>query len=230
MTATENPGRAALLADVRRALGRAGASETHHAAVAARLEARLRGPIPARTALPWDGLVDLFVTMSEQVGVEVRRLAKLDEVPGVFAARLAALEVGGGQVMAPHPLLRGLPWPGNDAPRAGPARGDDRAALTLAAGAVAETGTLIFVSGPEHPSNLAFLPELQIVVLRGGDLCATYEDFWDRRREAGAPTPATVNMITGASRTGDIEQIILLGAHGPKRVEILLVDDAPQAS
>lgn len=230
MTAPENPSRAALLADIRRALGRAGASDARRAAVAARLETRLRGPVPARTALPWDALIDLFVTMSEQVGAPVHRLATLDQVPGVFAARLAELGVGDGRVMAPHPLLRGLPWPGNDAPRAGPARGDDRAALTLAAGAVAETGTLIFVSGPEHPSNLAFLPEVQIVVLRGGDLSATYEDFWDRRREAGAPVPATVNMVTGPSRTGDIEQIILLGAHGPKRVEIMLVEDGPQAS
>lgn len=230
MTATEDPSRAALLADIRRALGRDDANDAQRAAVAARLETRLRGPIPARTALPWDALVDLFITMSEQVDVPVHRLAELGEVPRVFAARLAELAVGEERVMAPHPLLRGLPWAGNDAPRAGSARGDDRVALTLAAGAVAETGTLIFVSGPEHPSNLAFLPEVQIVVLRGGDLCATYEDFWDRRREAGAPTPATVNMVTGASRTGDIEQIILLGAHGPKRVEILLVDDVPQTA
>jgi L-lactate dehydrogenase complex protein LldG len=53
---------------------------------------------------------------------------------------------------------------------------------------------------------------------------AAYEDGWDRLREGGG-MPRAINFITGPSRTGDIEQRIELGAHGPRRLHIILVDD-----
>ena len=98
--------------------------------------------------------------------------------------------------------------------------------VTGAFAAVAETGTLMLVSGPEHPTTLNFLPDTHIVVLERNAVVGTYEEAWDRLRAAtgGAPLPRTVNFVTGPSRTGDIEMQIELGAHGPRRLHILLVE------
>ncbi|HUN47962.1 MAG TPA: LUD domain-containing protein, partial [Stellaceae bacterium] len=97
--------------------------------------------------------------------------------------------------------------------------------------AIAETGTLMLTSGPEAPTRNNFLPDDHLVVLRAGQVAATYEDGFDRLRERQKnggdewAMPRTVNFITGPSRTGDIEQRIELGAHGPRRLHIILIDD-----
>ena len=87
----------------------------------------------------------------------------------------------------------------------------------------------MLLAGPEGPTTLNFLPENHVVVLKKSELVGAYEDAWDRLRDAVGPDgllSRVVNMITGPSRTGDIEQTIELGAHGPLRLHILLVDDA----
>jgi L-lactate dehydrogenase complex protein LldG len=95
----------------------------------------------------------------------------------------------------------------------------------------------MLTSGTTGPTTLNFLPETHIVVLAARDVAGCYEDAWDRLRAAhsetgnrktgdGAALPRTVNLITGPSRTADIEQTIQLGAHGPRRLCIVLVDDA----
>ena len=90
---------------------------------------------------------------------------------------------------------------------------------------VAETGTLVMASGPENPTTLNFLPDNHIVVLQAQDIAGDFESVWARLREArgkGA-MPRTLNMITGPSRSADIEQTLLLGAHGPRNLHIVLV-------
>ena len=96
--------------------------------------------------------------------------------------------------------------------------------------AIAETGTLLAESGPEHPSSLNFLPEHHIVALKASQVVAAYEDAWVKLRKArkkgrGFDLPRTLNMITGPSRTGDIEQTMQLGAHGPRRLHIIIVEN-----
>ena len=124
-----------------------------------------------------------------------------------------------------------LPWT-DSAPlltvASGKAEPEDVTSLTAAFAGIAETGTLMLHSGPEGPTTLNFLPENHIVVLKASQVVGAYEDAWDRLRMArdGAAVPRTVNLITGPSRTGDIEQTIQLGAHGPRRLHILLVEDA----
>ena len=92
--------------------------------------------------------------------------------------------------------------------RRGRAEPGDAVSVTPCLAAVAETGTLMLVSGAETPTTLNFLPDTHIVVLRAGQVVASYEDGWDlvaRSRDADA-WPRTINLITGPSRTGDIEQ------------------------
>ena len=94
----------------------------------------------------------------------------------------------------------------------------------------AETGTLMMTSGPDHPSTLNFLPETHIVVLPAERIGGAYEEGWAHLRAEGGPDadasfmPRTVNLVTGPSRTADIEQTIALGAHGPRRLHIVIVE------
>ena len=91
---------------------------------------------------------------------------------------------------------------------------------------VAETGTLVTLSAAETPSTLNFLPDTAIAILRRSDIVGTYEDAFDRARARhGKDLPRTVNLITGPSRTGDIEQQIQIGVHGPRRLHLVLVDE-----
>jgi L-lactate dehydrogenase complex protein LldG len=85
----------------------------------------------------------------------------------------------------------------------------------------------MLLSGPTHPTTLNFLPEVHIVVLRAADVVGPYENAWARVRTArdNGAMPRTVNFVTGPSRTADIEQTIQLGAHGPRRLHIILVGD-----
>jgi L-lactate dehydrogenase complex protein LldG len=82
----------------------------------------------------------------------------------------------------------------------------------------------MLISGAETPTTLNFLPDTHIVVVGADQVVATYEDGWDRLRTHGG-MPRAINFITGPSRTGDIEQRIELGAHGPRRLHIILIDD-----
>jgi len=195
-------------------------------AVAARLAAHAPGPLPARARIGHDAQIDLFIAMAEGVSASVARLAAMGEVPEAIAAWLAENNLPAEAAIAPDPMLEALPW--DRAPmlalRPGPARGSDAVGITGAFAGIAETGTLMLLSGPDHPSTLNFLPDTHIVVLAAARILGTYEDGLARMRARGA-MPRTLNFVTGPSRTADIEQTIQLGAHGPRRLHILVVDD-----
>ncbi|HZK90376.1 MAG TPA: lactate utilization protein [Stellaceae bacterium] len=225
-----------VLGGIRRALGRGALAEGAAGELDARVAAHRRNLIPARAAaLDPPARVDLFVAMAEAVQTTVARLASAAAVPGEVARYLAAENLPAELAMAPDPTLEALPW--NERPlvqiRRGAATAGDAVSLTPCLAAVAETGTLMLVSGDHTPTTLNFLPDTHIVVLRAGQVVASYEDGWDllRRRPGDGPAalPRTVNFITGPSRTGDIEQKIELGAHGPRRLHVILVDDAGES-
>ena len=128
--------------------------------------------------------------------------------------------------MGDDPLLAGLPWERTQIEvKRGPSDGQDVVGLSHAVAGVAETGTLVLLSGPDNPTTLNFLPETHIVVVKAEDIAGDYETVWDtiRARYGKGVMPRTVNMITGPSRSADIEQTILLGAHGPRRLHIIVV-------
>jgi L-lactate dehydrogenase complex protein LldG len=96
---------------------------------------------------------------------------------------------------------------------------------------VAETGTLFFPSDPVRPATLNLLPDTEIVLLRTSAIVGAYEEAWDRLRAerrdpmTGGWMPRNLMLVTGPSRSADIEQTLELGAHGPRRLHILLVED-----
>ena len=200
------------------------------AAADARIAARPRGRALGRVDRDPAGLIDLFVEQAAAVQATVARLDGPAAVPQAVADYLAAQNQPARLRCAPEPWLTGLDWAATALDvSAGRAAADDTASLTGALAGVAETGTLMLVSGPAGPTTLNFLPDTHIVALKADQVVASYEDGWDRIRAAG-PMPRTVNMITGPSRTGDIEQVIQLGAHGPRRLHILLVGGTEAAT
>lgn len=227
-------GRDAVLGALRNRLGRK-SGDGGAEAVAARIASPARGPIPARGACSAHGggdreaQVALFVEMAREVAATVIRVPSPEAVPGAVADYLKSENLPAEIRLAPDPELSGLPWDSQPlmSRSEGPARPADPVSLTGAFAGIAETGTLLLTSGAGGPTTLNFLPETHMVVLKARDIAGCYEDAWDRLRAArdGPTLPRTVNLITGPSRTADIEQTIQLGAHGPRRLCILLVDD-----
>ena len=219
-----------ILADIRSSLGRGRLPSTRDAELRDRVAMHRRNLVPARAgALDERGRVDLFVAMAEEVQATVTKVGPFAEVPEAVARYLAAENLPAELVMAPDPSLETIPWYAWPLLRIrrGRAQTEDRVSLTPCHAAIAETGTLMLISTAQTPTTLNFLPETHIVMVRHDQVVATYEDGWDRLRTAGTPgmLPRTVNFITGPSRTADIEQHIELGAHGPRRLHIILVED-----
>ncbi|MGE5271671.1 MAG: LutC/YkgG family protein [Thiohalocapsa sp.] len=219
-----------IIGGIRRALGRGPLPAEEQAALTTRVAGHRRNLVPARAArLDATARVELFVAMAEEVQTTVARVAAGDDVPAEVARYLAAENLPAELVMAPDAGLDALPWQARPLLqiRRGRAETGDQVSLTPCLAAIAETGTLLLVSDAATPTTLNFLPDTHIVVLHAGQVVASYEDGWDLVRAhstaKGAAWPRTVNLITGPSRTGDIEQRIQLGAHGPRRLHVILV-------
>jgi L-lactate dehydrogenase complex protein LldG len=218
--------RSRILDGIRHSLRRGVLADEQRQAVQARLAEPPRGPAVARANLPTAQRVDLFCHWAKFNDATVARVSSA-EVPGEVSAYLARNNLPAHAAMAPSPLLAGYDWSGQKmlSLREGRAAATDQVAITGAFAGIAETGTLVMASGPDHPVTLNLLPDTHIVVLREGDIVGGYEDAWTRLRERYGKNrmPRTVNTITGPSRTGDIEQTIELGAHGPRRMHIVVV-------
>jgi L-lactate dehydrogenase complex protein LldG len=222
--------REGILAGIRRALSRGALDPGTQAQLRARLVAHPRNPIPARAAALDDaGRVDLFIALAKEVQATVTQVGSFAAVPEEVARYLAAENLPAELVVAPDPGLDEIPWGMRPMlrTRRGRAAAEDKVSLTPCHSAIAETGTLMLVSGPENPTTLNFLPDTHIVVVRRDQVVATYEDGLDRlRADRGSDKlPRVINFITGPSRTADIEQQIELGAHGPRRLHIVLIGE-----
>lgn len=220
--------RAMILNGIRRALQRGELSGAGRQAVEARLARPPRGPTVARAELPQDQRIALFCQWAEFNNATVARVGAGD-VPAEVAAYLARNNLPAEAAMAPSPLLESFDWASQRmlSLRRGRGEGSDHVSLTGAFAGIAETGTLVMASGPDHPVTLNLLPDTHIVVLREADIVGGYEEVWTRLRARYGKDrmPRTVNTITGPSRTGDIEQTIELGAHGPRRMHIVVVHE-----
>jgi len=166
-----------------------------------------------------------FAERAVAQAAEVRRLTSLAEVPAAIADILRARNLAAEIHLPPDPKAAALSWEGGIALLRTPP-GPDDAALAFAPYGIAETGTLVYASSPATPASWHFRPGLEIAVIGASDILPRWEDVLARLRKAG-PLPSTLNLVTGPSRTGDIEQTLELGAHGPKALIILIVEDRP---
>ena len=219
--------RADILSNIRRSLGVSGLEAPRRAAVAARLERSPKGVVPERGHLDAAGRKALFQQQAEAVQASVTLVASPQDIPAEVARYLRDANLPATIRTGTDPRLASLPWAATTlACSQGPSQGDDLNAVSHAFAAVAETGTLILLSGAENPTTLNFLPDNHIVVINASDIAGDYEAVWQNLRRAygKGEMPRTVNMITGPSRSGDIEQTILLGAHGPRALHIIVVE------
>jgi L-lactate dehydrogenase complex protein LldG len=219
-----------IFATLRRSLGVTGNEAPRRAAVAARLAGHPAGIVPARGQLPPPERVALFTRMVEAAAGTAERVAAGADVPVAVAAFLRGLNLPLRVRHGDDDRLAGLPWgsaPALEVLR-GPSDGHDLAAVSHASAAVAETGTVVLVSGPDNPTTLNFLPDVHIVVVDARDVTGDFEAVMARLREryGTGQMPRTVNMITGPSRSADIEQTLLLGAHGPRKLHVVVVGEA----
>lgn len=226
MTPT-NQARALVLSRIRAALGVTGMDREREDAVEDRLRNHPRGTIPARARADHEALLELMTAMLESQGAEVTRGSTPEEAVRAIADDLGTHDLPSILPMGSDPVLAALPW--DTAPdlrqRIGPAGPHDRAALSRAVTAAAETGTLVLVSGADNPTTLAFLPETHFILVCAGDVVGSYEEAFDRLRAiyGEGNLPRSVNLISGPSRTADIEQTIVRGAHGPKRLHVVIL-------
>ena len=225
-------GRELILANIRKSLSRGPLSAERAAQLERRLNAAEPNLVPARGAIDGAERVALFIAEAEKVDTTVSRVAGAADVPRAVDSYLAAQNLPTVLKTAPDPGLADILWSQQTTltVREGPPEDGDEVSVTGAFAGIAETGTLMLKSGPHSPTSLNFLPDTHVVVLDAGAIEGTYEAAWSRLRAsggegaAGAFMPRTINLITGPSRTADIEQTLLLGAHGPRRQLIVLID------
>ena len=217
-----------ILSNIRRSLGVTGREAPRISAMQERLTSAPRGVVPARGQVNGPERIALFRAEAERVAASVAEVAQPQDIVSEVARYLREHNLPATLRMGADARLAALDWTDTAIEVShGRSLGDDLNGLSHAFGAVAETGTLAMVSGPDNPTTLNFLPDNHIVVLREADLLSDAESLWDRLRATygKALAPRTVNLITGPSRSGDIEQQIVLGAHGPRRLHIVILRD-----
>jgi L-lactate dehydrogenase complex protein LldG len=215
-----------VLAGIRRSLGVTGAEATRRLEVTGRLADHPPGVVPARGQLPMAARLDLFARMVEAAAGTVERVRDYAAVPAAAASFLRRLNLPLSLRQGDDPRLAALAWEPMFVVRRGRSDGSDLAAISHAFVAVAETGTVVLVSGPDNPTTLNFLPDVHVVVVRADEVLADFERAMARLREhfgAGA-LPRAVNLITGPSRSADIEQTLILGAHGPRKLHVIMLN------
>jgi L-lactate dehydrogenase complex protein LldG len=216
-----------VLSSIRRSLGVSGREAPRRAAVGDRLKRHPAGIVPARGQLGAEERRALFRSMMELAAGTVEEVADIGDVPAAVAACLRRHNLPLSVRRGSDPHLEAVPWAREGAlsVTVGASDGTDLAAVSHAFGAAAETGTLMLTSGPDNPTTLNFLPDTHIVVVDTKDIAGDYEALWQRLRETheAGTMPRAVNWITGPSRSADIEQTLILGAHGPRRLHVIVV-------
>ena len=189
----------------------------------AALSDRSHGPKPFVDSNP-QALLERFRRKSEQQSSTVDVVARESDVPAAIARYLAGMNLP--QSAVAWPSLAALDWAAAGLAVAGRgARGADLVGITGCFCAVAETGTLMLCSSADTPAAVSLLPETHIAIVPASRILPCMEDAWALARKELGSLPRAVNFISGPSRTGDIEQTIVLGAHGPYRVHLVIVAD-----
>lgn len=211
-----------ILEQIRRAQGRGrAASAADREARDGYLAAHPRGPVPDLPADP----VARFRAMAEASQSTTEVVGRDADLPAAVARYLDSMKLARSGCV--WPTLAHLDWgsAGLDLAARG-ANDNDAIGVTGAFAALAETGTLMMVSGPRTPATASLLPETHIAIVPAGRVVARMEDAWALARRELGRLPRAVNFISGPSRMADIEQQMVLGAHGPYRVHILVVSGA----
>ncbi|MEO1720288.1 MAG: lactate utilization protein [Pseudomonadota bacterium] len=195
----------------------------------ARLSSPARHPIPARVAMQdRETLLALMREHLESQSATVATVADANDVPELIADYLRSNNLPQRVRAGDDAHIASIDWTRTPALEVCEGRADpsDAVGLSRASAAVAETGTLVIASGADNPVTLNFLPETHIVLVDASTVVGPYEDAFDaiRTRFGDGQMPRTLNMISGPSRTGDIGGRLVMGAHGPRRMLVIVVE------
>jgi len=219
--------REAVLGQVRRSLGVRGDEAARRAIVKGRIENHPSCTIPKRGRSAPFKRIETFIGMAEAADATAARVRHKDGVLTALTVFLRSRDLPIDLVHGADPYIESLDWRHHKeiGEHQGPPVPEDRVSLAKAFAGVAETGTLVMLSGPDNPTTLNFLPFTEIIVVEANDIAGNYETVWERlRAQMGAGNmPRTVSWITGPSRSADIGQALLLGAHGPGNLHIIVV-------
>ena len=171
--------------------------------------------------------LERFVSLATAEATTVEPLADLTEVPGAVARYLLEQQLPQQVVID---ISAGMPV--DEFSGAGlkvsvpPLKPDHDALVSGCYGAVAESGALVISTSDGHAIANDFLAETHIVILPADRIFATLADLWDglRADARGGFMPREFCLVTGPSRTADLGVPAKLGAHGPARVHVLLID------
>lgn len=221
--------RARVLANIRSSLN---AQDADMASRRKAVEARLRDHpeilVPERGRAQGDSRIELFCRMLEGQSATVTQAKKPEDIPDIVATYLREHNLPAEFRTGNDPLVTGVPWQNNASltRHSGRGQASDAVALSHARSAAAETGTLFLLSGQDNPTTLNFLPDTHIVLIKRKDILGSYEDAWNvvRAQYGEGNMPRTVNLVSGPSRTADIDQIIVMGAHGPRRLHVIVLE------
>jgi L-lactate dehydrogenase complex protein LldG len=197
------------------------ATGAERAAVVEYMSQHSRGPLPLMDT----DLVERFKQQALRMADTVDEVGTQSEVPAAVARYLDQLGIPRNAIA--WGTLNQLGWSA-----AGievdfrPPMNDDLVGITGSFCAVAETGTLMLLSGEQTYASASLLPETHIAILHRSRIVAAMEDGFALVRSELGELPRSISFISGPSRTGDIEQTIVLGAHGPYRVHVIIVMDA----
>jgi L-lactate dehydrogenase complex protein LldG len=208
-----------VLTRIRSALGRGELDKAQLAELRDRIAQHPRQIEPAFSEMP----KKRFQQKLEAAEASFVALDTLAEVAAEVERYLEASGAPKHLVTSGDESLRALEWSESIELRPWLAKGEDKVSLTAAHCGIAETGTLLLVSGEHNPTSLNFLPDYHIVVLRADQLLLRMEDAWDSLRTSFTQMPRTVNFISGPSKTADVEQTVEYGAHGPRYLHVILV-------
>jgi L-lactate dehydrogenase complex protein LldG len=215
-----------MLSSIRRSLAVTGAEAPRRLEVETRLASAPAGVIPARGQGDLAARVATFKAEAARAQASVAEVAAIEDLAGEIARYLRDNNLPATLRIGADPTLAAISWNATAIEILhGASDGHDLNALSYAFAAVAETGTLALVSGEHNPTTLNFLPDNHIVVVSRDRIAGDYESVFARLRAGYGKgvAPRTLNFITGPSRSADIEQTLLLGAHGPRKLHIVIV-------
>jgi L-lactate dehydrogenase complex protein LldG len=202
-----------------------------------RLRSRQKNPVAISTARQQDcedhvppskqACISRFIENVKKSGATIATLADYTALPSAVASYLEENNLP-KQIQLSNHGLNNLDWGDKLATKFGPFDGDNEVGLVEAYAGIAETGTLVSLSSRTLATSALFLPHYSLVVLNAEGIKERMEDIWALIREEQQHLPRTINLITGPSRTGDIEQRIEIGAHGPCELHIILVNCPPR--
>lgn len=190
------------------------------ASIRARRLVRTAEPAPYRAPRTQGDLAESFAQKLSAQYTDVRLLDSIAGVPDAIADILRGRNMAARVNIPADSELATLALPNIEVSREPPGQFD--AAVTFASYAIAETGTIAYAASRQNPASWHFRPVLEIAIVRPGAVVAEFEDVLRDLRGKGG-LPPTLNLVSGPSRTGDIEQTMELGAHGPKNLAVLVL-------